>query len=66
MTSIAFSIGKRDHSTIVYAVKKVRDDMEVYEPILELVYDVFVFVYGSDAYFPKDLKKLIKDEVRKD
>lgn len=66
LTSIAFAIGKRDHTTVIHGLKLIRNEMESYESIRELVYDVFVFVYGSDAYFPQELKKLIKEEVRND
>ncbi len=61
LASIAFAIGKRDHTTIIHGLKKLRNDMETYESIREIVYDIFVFVYGTDSYFPQELKSLIKD-----
>ncbi len=66
LSSIAFAIGKRDHSTVIHGLKQIRNEIENYDYIRELVYDVFVFVYGSDSYFPTELKKLVSAEVRND
>jgi chromosomal replication initiator protein len=60
LTSIAFSIGKRDHTTIIHGLKVMENELELYEEFRELVKDVFVYVYGSDSYFPQRYKKLIK------
>ena len=60
LTSIAFAIGKRDHTTIIHGLKVMENELELYEEFRELVRDVFVYVYGSDSYFPQRYKKLIK------
>lgn len=60
LTSIAFAIGKRDHTTIIHGLKVMENELEMYEEFRELMRDVFVFVYGSDSYFPKQYKKMIK------
>ena len=60
LTSIAFAIGKRDHTTIIHGLKVMENELELYEELRELVRDVFVYVYGSDSYFPQRYKKLIK------
>lgn len=57
LTSIAFAIGKRDHATIIHGLKVMENELELYEEFRELMRDVFVFVYGSDSYFPKKYKK---------
>lgn len=61
MTSIAFAIGKRDHTSIIHALKVMENELEMYEELREMLRDVFVYVYGSDAYLPKRYKKLLKD-----
>ena len=60
LTSIAFAIGKRDHTTIIHGLKVMENELELYQEFRELVRDVFVYVYGSDSYFPQRYKKLIK------
>ena len=57
LTSIAYAIGKRDHTTIIHGLKVMENELELYEEFRELLRDVFVFVYGSDSYFPKKYKK---------
>ena len=65
LKSIAFCIGMRDHSTIIHSIKKVEGEMEVYPEFRNLVYNIFLYVYGSDSYYPEHLKKKIK-QVRKE
>ena len=60
LTSIAFAIGKRDHTTIIHGLKVMENELELYQEFRELVRDVFVYVYGSDSYYPQRYKKLIK------
>ena len=57
LTSIAFAIGKRDHTTIIHGLKVMENELELYEDMIELVNDVFVYVYGSNAYMPSKYKK---------
>lgn len=66
LTSIAFAIGKRDHTTIIHGLKVMENELEMYEEFRELMRDVFVFVYGSDSYFPKKYKKMIKLDAFED
>lgn len=63
LTSIAFAIGKRDHTTIIHGLKLIKSELDIYEDFREMIYDVFVYVYGSDAYFPAEFKNLIKDKA---
>lgn len=60
LTSIAFAIGKRDHTTIIHGLKVMENELELYDEFRELMRDVFVYVYGSDSYFPKKYKKMMK------
>jgi chromosomal replication initiation ATPase DnaA len=57
LKSIGFTIGKRDHSTVIHAIKRIEADMDCYPEFRELLYDCFMYVYGSDSYFPENYKK---------
>lgn len=57
LTSIAYAIGKRDHTTIIHGLKVMDNELEMFDEFRELMRDVFVYVYGSDSYFPNKYKK---------
>lgn len=60
LKSIGYAIGKRDHSTAIHAINRIQNDIELYPEFRELIYDCFMYVYGSDAYFPEPYKKKIE------
>lgn len=60
LVSIAYAIGKRDHTTIIHGLKQIANELELYEDFREIMHDIFVYVYGSDAYFPDEYRNLLK------
>lgn len=60
LSSIAFAIGRRDHTTIIHGLNRIKNQIDIYEHFRELIRDVFIYVYGSDIYLPSHVKNLIK------
>lgn len=57
LNSVAYALGKRDHSTIIHSLKIVKNQMMIYDDYRELIYDIFMHIYGSDIYFPPEYRK---------
>lgn len=57
LVSIAFAIGKRDHTTIIHGLKVMDNEINMYPEMKELVNDVFVYVYGTNSYMPSRYRK---------
>lgn len=60
LKSIGYTIGKRDHTTVIHAIKRIEYDLDCYPEFRDILYDCFMYVYGSDAYFPEPYKKKIE------
>ena len=52
LKSIAFLMNHRDHATIIHAVKKINNYLEVDEFFREKVKSIYLMVYGTLKYYP--------------
>ena len=53
LASIGFVLGKRHHTTVIYAVKTIEGYLEVDEYFREKMKDLYLDVYGTLKYFPE-------------
>jgi chromosomal replication initiator protein len=51
--NIGFMLNQRDHSTVVHAVRKINDFLEIDMDYRQKLKDVYLNVYGTLKYYPQ-------------
>ena len=52
-SNIGFMLNQRDHSTVLHAVKKINDFLDVDMDYRQKLKDVYLYVYGTLKYYPQ-------------